>query len=395
MRSVLQILADFNDFSLVVSDSVSGNITLRLLEVPWDQALDLVLKSRALDQRMVGSVLYVAPADEISSMELKELESNLQVEALAPLQTEYLTINYAVATEILTLLSGSEGGGMLSERGTASVDARTNILIVRDTVLVIQEIKEMLLLLDVPVQQVLIEARIVNAETSFSKALGVRWGGLQTFPDAGDSFSIGGNLGGVAGTEDLGLLVDLATPGASSSIALGYAGGKGMLQLELSALEDSGNGEVVAQPKVTTQDQQLARIESGLQIPYQAQAGGTAGGSTTEFVDAVLSLEVTPQITPDGRIIMLLDIHQDSVVPGVGGVPAISTNSVTTRVLVGDGETIVLGGVFREEILTTVSKTAVLGDLPYVGSLFKRTVKGDTKTELLIFITPSIINELL
>ena len=190
------------------------------------------------------------------------------------------------------------------------------------------------------------------------------------------------------------LVVDMGVEQASS-IALGFAGNKGMLELELSALESSGNGEVIAQPKVTTQDQQLARIESGVQIPYQAQAGGTAGGSTTEFVSAVLALEVTPQITPDGRINMLLQINQDSVVPGAGAVPAIATNSVITRVLVNDGDTIVLGGVFREEITTTVTKTPVLGDLPYVGNLFKRTENAETKTELLIFITPSIINELL
>jgi type IV pilus assembly protein PilQ len=192
------------------------------------------------------------------------------------------------------------------------------------------------------------------------------------------------------------LTVDLGVTNAPASIALGYAGDNGLLQLELSALEASGNGEVIAQPKVTTQDQQTARIESGLQIPYQALAGGTAGGTTTQFITAALSLEVTPQITPDGRIIMLLDIHQDSAVPGSGGgAPAISTNSVTTRVLVNDGETIVLGGVFREETTTTVTKTPLLGDLPYVGNIFKRTEESETKTELLIFITPSIINEIL
>jgi len=268
----------------------------------------------------------------------------------------------------------------------------------------------------------------VNASTSFSDALGVRWGGGQTFPGSGDRFVLAGSqeasiefgnnianrnqaiaqgiLGGVSVEETLAsnplqpptfpgaLVVDMGVEQASS-IALGYAGNKGLLELELSALESSGNGEVIAQPKVTTQDQQLARIESGVQIPYQAQAGGTAGGSTTEFVSAVLALEVTPQITPDGRINMLLQINQDSVVPGAGAVPAIATNSVTTRVLVNDGDTIVLGGVFREEVTTTVTKTPVLGDLPYVGNLFKRTENAETKTELLIFITPSIINELL
>ncbi len=429
VRTVLQILADFNDFSLVVGDNVSGNITLRLVNVPWDQALDLVMRSRDLDQRLVGNVLYVAPAAEIAAFELQALESTQQVEALAPLVTEYIEVNYAVASELLTLLQSEGGGGLLSERGRASVDTRTNTLIVQDIATVLDSIRGLLARLDVPVRQVLIEARIVNAATTFSKALGIRWGGAQTFPQFGDDFILSGNLTGVnqvgtglndfnravaaavaGGTpldEALGitpqpiieiaetLFVDLGVTNPSSSIALGYAGNNGLLQLELTALEASGNGEVIAQPKVTTQDQQTARIESGLQIPFQSQAGGTAGGTTTEFVTAALSLEVTPQITPDGRIIMLLDIHQDSVVPGSGAVPAISTNSVNTRVLVNDGDTVVLGGVFREEVTTTVTKTPLLGDLPYVGNLFKRTEDTENKTELLIFITPSIINDIL
>lgn len=438
VRAVLQILADFNDFSLVVGDNVTGNMTLRLANVPWDQALDLVLRTRGLDSRLVGNVLYVAPAAEIAAAEVAELESTQQVEALAPLVTEYIEVNYAEAINLLALLQGAGsggtegggGGGILSDRGRATVDERTNTLIVQDVETVLRDIKALMTRLDVPVRQVLIEARIVNATTSFSKALGIRWGGAHTLPNTGDRFILSGSLESslqtgnnistfnraiatavaagtpldeaLAVTQRLGtsfpdaLSVDLGVTGAPSSIALGYAGNNGLLQLELSALEASGNGEVIAQPKVTTQDQQTARIESGLQIPYQAQAGGTAGGSTTEFVTAALSLEVTPQITPDGRIIMLLDIHQDSVVPGaVGTVPAISTNSVTTRVLVNDGDTVVLGGVFREEVTTTISKTPFLGDLPYVGNIFKRTENTEGKTELLIFITPSIINDLM
>jgi type IV pilus assembly protein PilQ len=449
VRAVLQILADINDFSLVVPDSVTGSITLQLDEVPWDQALDIVLRSRNLDKRLVGTVLYVAPAAEIATAELEALQSSQEADTLAPLVTEYIEINYAVASAMLTLLQGESSGaaggdagaaapaagggatrgGILSPRGRASVDERTNTLIVQDVQPVIDDVRILIARLDVPVRQVLIEARIVNASTSFSQALGIQWGGAQAFPAAGDQFILGGSM---ATTAELGnsltsfnqaaanaiiagtpiqeflatnsvdpvrfpeaLAVDLGVPGATSTIALGYAGNNGLLQLELSALEASGNGEVIAQPKVTTQDQQTARIESGLQIPYQAQAGGTAGGSTTEFVTAALSLEVTPQITPDGRIIMLLDIHQDSVVPGSGAVPAIATNSVTTRVLVNNGDTVVLGGVFREETTTTISKTPILGDLPYVGNIFKRTDETESKTELLIFITPSIINEIL
>tara|TARA_R100001143_G_scaffold62286_1_gene65190 strand:+ start:1904 stop:3964 length:2061 start_codon:yes stop_codon:yes gene_type:complete len=395
IRQVLQIFAEFQDFSLVVSDAVTGNITLRLVDVPWDQALDLVLRSRGLGQRLEGNVLYVAPAADIAQAERQELEANQEVESLVPLQTAYIPVNYAVASEMLTLIQGGEGGGILSDRGTATVDTRTSTLIVRDAPVVLNEVRSMLQRLDVPVQQVLIEARIVNAETNFSDALGIRWGGVQTFPEFGDEFILSGSLNGFGTSfSENQLIVDLGASGANSSFAIGYAGDNGLLQLELAALEDSGNGEVIAQPSITTQDQQTARIESGIQIPYQAQAGGTAGGSTTEFVTAALSMEVTPQITPDGRIIMMLDIHQDSVTPGSGDVPAIATNNVLTRVLVDDGDTVVLGGVYREEAVTTVSKTMVLGDLPYIGNLFKRTINSETKTELLIFITPSIINEI-
>ena len=428
IHSVLSLLAEVNDFSLVVSDAVSGNVTLRLVNVPWDQALDMVLRSEGLGQRIEGTVMYIAPAADIAQAELLELENSQQQVNLAPLVTEYIEVNYAEATILAELLAG-ESGSILSDRGTAAVDERTNMLIVQDVASVLEDVRDMVSRLDIPVRQVLIEARIVNASTNFSDALGIRWGGAQTFPGSGDRFLLTGSqeasveygrnlaqynqavnsaiLGGATVQEAQinniltppsfpdALAVDMGIDSAPSSIALGYAGNKGLLELELSALEASGNGEVIAQPKVTTQDQQQARIESGVQIPYQSQAGGTAGGTSTEFVAAVLALEVTPQITPDGRINMLLTINQDSVVPGAGAIPAISTNMVTTRVLVDDGDTIVLGGVFREEVTTTVTKTPVLGDLPYVGNMFKRTTNEETKTELLIFITPSIINDVM
>jgi len=428
IHSVLSLLAEVNDFSLVVSDAVSGNVTLRLVNVPWDQALDVVLRSEGLGQRIEGTVMYIAPAADIAQAELLELENSQQQVNLAPLVTEYIEVNYAEATILAELLAG-ESGSILSDRGTAAVDERTNTLIVQDVASVLEDVRDMVSRLDIPVRQVLIEARIVNASTNFSDALGIRWGGAQTFPGSGDRFLLTGSqeasveygrnlaqynqavnsaiLGGATVQEAQinniltppsfpdALAVDMGVDSAPSSIALGYAGNKGLLELELSALEASGNGEVIAQPKVTTQDQQQARIESGVQIPYQSQAGGTAGGTSTEFVAAVLALEVTPQITPDGRINMLLTINQDSVVPGAGAIPAISTNMVTTRVLVDDGDTIVLGGVFREEVTTTVTKTPVLGDLPYVGNMFKRTTNEETKTELLIFITPSIINDVM
>lgn len=431
VRAILQILADFNDFSLVVGDNVTGAMTLRLDDVPWDQAVDLVLRLRSLGMRQVGKVMYVAPSTELAESEMRELQSNQQVAELAPLVTEYFEVNYAEADQLLTLLQAAgEGatGGVLTPRGRASVDARTNTIIVQDVEQVLNQVRDLISKLDVPVRQVLIEARIVNASTSFSEALGIRWGGAQTFPGASDRFLLSGSMNSnielgnnmtdyaqtinsaVAGGSTLAeaiatntlqapsfpdaLVVDMGIE-APSSIALGYAGNTGLLQLELAALEASGNGEVIAQPKITTQDQQPANITSGVQIPYQSQAGGTAGGTTTQFVTAALSLQVTPQVTPDGRIIMELEIHQDSVVPGSGAVPAIATNSVTTRVLVNNGDTVVLGGVFREEVTTSVSKTPILGDLPYVGNVFKRTEDSRSKTELLIFITPSVINELL
>ncbi len=474
VRSVLQLLAEENNLNLVASDAITGNITLQLEDVPWDQALNLVLQSRNLAQRLVGNVLYVAPANEIAAQEQQALDASRQAEALAPLQTEFIQVNYADAANILTLLTGSPTGsaaatpapaadpaapaaavapesgatGVLSSRGTATVDARTNIIIIRDVAEKLEEVRELLSKLDVPVRQVLIEARIVNVSTDFGRDLGIRWGGAGR-TDSSDGFRYGGTqaatleqqnnrvaesaaiqealaAGEAARVQALqdgtdpslvgaivaqaiaavpipvgstsfpdALAVDLGVQDDSaSSFSVGFTSNSGLIELELSALESSGNGEVIARPKVTTQDKVTATIQSGVRIPYQAQAGGTAGGSTTEFVDAVLSLEVTPQITPDGRIIMQLDIHQDSVAPGTGNVPAINTNSINTSVLVENGDTIVLGGVFREETTTTETKTPVLGDVPYLGRLFKRTNNENRRTELLIFITPRIIAEI-
>ncbi len=464
VRSVLQILADENDFNLVTSDAVTGNVTLHLENVPWDQALNIVLQSRGLAQRLIGNVLYVAPASEIATQEQQALEADRQAQALAPLHTEYVQVNYADAGNILTLLTGSISGdsvgtagaegaatapaGILSARGTATVDPRTNIIIIRDVAEKLEEVRELLSRLDIPVRQVLIEARIVNVSTDFGRDLGIRWGGAGR-TDSSNGFRYGGSQGATLeqqnnrvaesiaiqnamsageaarlqalqdgtdpsligaivaqaissipipiGTTSFpdALTVDLGVQDENaSSFSIGFSRNSGLIELELSALESSGNGEVIARPKVTTQDKVTATIRSGVRIPYQAQAGGTAGGSTTEFVDAVLSLEVTPQITPDGRIIMQLNIHQDSVAAGTGNVPAINTNSVNTSVLVENGDTIVLGGVFREETTTTETKTPLLGDVPYLGRLFKRTNNASRRTELLIFITPRIIAEL-
>lgn len=468
IRSVLQILADVYDFSLVAGDGVSGNITIVLDNVPWDQALELVLRTQNLGSRLEGNVLYVAPANEIAAQEQLELEAAQQAQALAPLFTEYLQVNYADAGDIMALLTGENSGavgivetagataatpapsgGILSSRGTATVDARTNIIIVRDIEEKLEEVRAMMARLDVAVRQVLIEARIVNVSTNFGRDLGIRWGGAGSLTGTGDNFRYGGSQaatleqgnGRVAqevaiqnaliagetarvqalqdGTDPslIQTLVDQAIAGVpipsisttfpdalavdlgvsspdASSFSIGYTGSSALIELELSALESSGNGEVIARPKVTTQDKVEALIQSGVRIPYQSQAGGTAGGSTTEFEEAVLSLTVTPQITPDGRINMELDIRQDSVAPGGGDIPAINTNQVTTSALVNNGETIVLGGVFREESTTTETKTPILGDIPYLGRLFKRTANASRRTELLIFITPKIISEI-
>lgn len=468
IRSVLQILADVYDFSLVAGDAVSGNITIVLDNVPWDQALELVLRTQNLGSRLEGNVLYVAPADEIAAQEQLELEATQQAQALAPLFTEFLQVNYADASDIMALLTGENSGtvdiagiagapdgavapsgGILSSRGTATVDERTNIIIVRDIEEKLEEVRAMMARLDVAVRQVLIEARIVNVSTNFGRDLGIRWGGAGSFTGTGDNFRYGGSqaatieqgngrlsqevalqnalIAGEAarvqalqdGTDPslIQSLVDQAIAGVpipslsttfpdalaidlgvassdASSFAIGYTGNSALIELELSALESSGNGEVIARPKVTTQDKVEALIQSGVRIPYQSQAGGTAGGSTTEFEEAVLSLTVTPQITPDGRINMELDIRQDSVAAGSGDIPAINTNQVTTSALVNNGETIVLGGVFREESTTTETKTPILGDLPYIGRMFKRTASASRRTELLIFITPKIIAEI-
>lgn len=472
VRSVLQILADYYEFNLVVGDAVSGNITIEMNNVPWDQALEMVLRTQNLDSRLEGNVLYVAPSDEIAAQDQMELQQAQQAQALAPLFTEFVQVNYANADNILALLTGegaggavaggavpiaggeggggpvANAGGILSPRGTATVDERTNIIIVRDTEDKLEEVRAMLARLDIAVRQVLIEARIVNVSTDFGRDLGIRWGGAGSL-QTGDNFRYGGSqaatlqennnrlarqnaiqeallAGDQARLDALqngsdpslvealvnqainavpipqgeitfpdALAVDLGVQSQeASSFSIGYTGNSSLIELELSALESSGNGEVIARPKVTTQDKVTAEIRSGVRIPYQSQAGGTAGGSTTEFEDAVLSLQVTPQITPDGRINMELQIQQDSVAAGSGAIPAINTNEVTTSALVNDGETIVLGGVFREENTTTETKTPILGDIPYVGRLFKRTANQRRRTELLIFITPKIIADI-
>lgn len=410
VRSVLQLIADFTDLNLVASDSVAGSITLRLRNVPWDQALELVLKTKGLAKRKVGNVLLVAPAEEIAEQEKLELEANKQVAELAPLQTEFVQVRYAKAADLATLIGADQG--LLSERGSAVVDARTNTILIQDTGLNLQKVRDAVGVLDVPVRQVLIEARIVIARTTVGEDLGVRWGGKGFKNSSGNALTAGGSLNSVnegrtiisndlAGTarsaintNSSDMFVDLAvTDAGTSSFAVGVQAFDYLLDLELSALETSGNAEIVSQPRVITADGQTAKILSGVEIPYEEAS--SSGATSISFKEAVLKLEVTPQITPDDRIIMDLSINQDSIGEQTLAGPAIDTNEIETQVLVSNGETIVLGGIFKTEEITAVTKTPFLGDLPLIGALFRRTHYEELKSELLIFITPRLVKDTL
>lgn len=408
VRSVLQLIADFTSLNLVASDTVSGRITLRLQNVPWDQALDLILKTKGLDKRQIGNVLLVAPADEIAAREQLELESQAQIESLAPLRTEYVRVNYAKAAEMETLIKTE--GSLLSSRGSVTVDERTNTLIIQDTERKLEDIREVIRILDVAVQQVLIEARVVIATNDLTDELGIRWGGLafqgNRIARDGRGFSFTGNATnslnfgvGVMNGDD----IEIESPGdmvvdfgvqseRASRFSLGFVDvSAGILELELSALAAEGQGEVVATPKVLTADQQPAMIASGTQIGYQEAS--SSGATAVSFINAELRLEVTPRITPDGRIIMDLKVNNDSVGQIIAGIPSINTNRVETTVLVNDGETVVLGGIFQQEKRSGVEKTPFLGDLPWIGRLFRRDYQSDNKQELLIFITPRLLKD--
>lgn len=405
VRSVLQIIAEFTGLNLVASDSVQGNITLRLKDVPWDQALDLVLKTKGLDKRQMGSVLLVAPAQEIAAREKAELETLKQSEDLAPLKTQYIALNYAKAADLVKLLNSKQS--ILSKRGTAVVDERTNTLLVKDTSLNLGRVKSLIKVLDVPVKQVLIEARIVVANTSVGEELGIKWGGAGVAGGKKNVF-LGGSQKTIAEGSQIGFgrnsntlskynlndanMVDFGVAnGQASTFAIGYQAADFLLDMELAAIETEGNAEIISQPRVITADGQKASIESGKEIPYQQAS--SSGATNVAFKSAVLKLEVTPQITPDNRIIMNLVINQDSIGENTTAGPSINTNIVKTQVLVNNGETVVLGGIFRSEEVTTVAKTPFLGDLPLIGRLFRYTKHKDTKNELLVFITPKLMQE--
>jgi type IV pilus assembly protein PilQ len=410
VRAVLQLIADFTELNLVASDTVAGRITLRLQNVPWDQALELVLRTKGLDKRQVGNVLMVAPAAEIAERERQQIEANKQIAELAPLQSEFIRIRYASAASVVTLFeAGSEDGGtLISSRGSVIVEPRTNSLIVTETASKLTEIRALIDLVDIPIRQVMIEARIVIAQSDLEEQLGIEWGGgfiennfnSNVLSVSGDTANVAGlNQSVINGTASSvnypgALLVDLGVANRAGGFAVGFTSEDLFLTAELSALEAAGTGEVVSQPKVITGDKQKAVIKSGTEIPYQE--GSLSGQNTTAFKEAVLQLDVTPNITPDDRILLDLVITQDSVgdlVPsGQGGfIPSIDTTELTTQVLVGNGETVVLGGVFRTENIQTVSKVPFFGDIPYVGALFRNESNSKTKTETLIFITPRIL----
>lgn len=429
VRRVLQLLADFTDINMVAADSVQGNITLRLKEVPWDQALDIVLKTKNLDKRRNGNVIWIAPVTELIKAEEEEAKALKQSVALAPIQTEYMQLSYAKATDIEKLITQNKGasssGGssnttnnddkesLLSSRGSVSIDARTNTIIVNDTQPFIDKIRNMVDLLDVQVKQVMVEARIVRATTDFTKEMGVKWGILSQGITNNNSLLVGGSdttlwdlrdpqesdLGGytyeIQRPQNLNVDLGVTSPGASR-IAFGLISlSDFMLDLELSALQADGYGEVISTPKVLTADKQKATVESGFEVPYQSsESGGVNPVSKTEFKDVVLKLDVTPSITPDGKVQMQLDIKNDSIA-GVTpmGEYYLNKNQLNTNVLVENGETVVLGGIFEQQTVNQQTKVPFLGDIPYVGRLFRKDLKSDNKRELLIFVTPRIVND--
>jgi len=420
-RSVLQLLAETSGKNIVVSDTVQGNVTLRLRNVPWDQALDIVMTTKGLDMRQNGNVIMVAPAEEIAARETADLEAQLAIQELEPVYSEFLQVNYAKASDLADLITAGDKGSMMSERGSIGVDDRTNTLLVQDTAERLQDIRRMVRTLDIPIKQVLIESRIVVVNDDFSRDLGVRLGVTGFNEDNGDLIVTSGTG---TGTDTMinSALDNLADPAngtvypiqvpllnnrynvnvplsenAAGRFSLAVLQSDYLVDLELTALEAEGRGEIVSTPRVITANQKEATIKQGVEIPYQQSA--SSGATTIQFKEAVLELTVTPQITPDNNIIMDLKVHKDNVgeiisTGGVGGtVPSIDTRSVETQVLVADGQTVVLGGIYETERRETVVKVPFLGDIPFVGAMFRSKQRTDNKAELLIFVTPRILEE--
>jgi type IV pilus assembly protein PilQ len=419
-RAVLQLLAETSGQNIVVSDSVQGNVTLRLQNVPWDQALDIVLRTKGLDKRQDGNVIYVAPTEELAAREKQQLEANKALTELAPVRTEYLQVNYAKASDLAGLIRSQGKTSLLSDRGNISIDERTNTLLLQDTADRLADIRRLVQTLDIPVRQVLIEARIVIVNDDFSRELGVRFGGAFVGDYGGDGLAYVGsggldavpgesgpsispnNPGGLNGnvvqtpTVNDRYMVNLPIANPAGKIAMTLLDSDYVVDLEITAAQREGRGEVVSAPRVITANGKEAVIEQGTEIPYQESS--SSGATTTQFKKAVLSLKVTPQITPDDRIILDLTVSKDSigqVLPSATGgfVPSIDTREITTQVLVNDGQTVVLGGILETERRDTVNKVPFLGDIPGLGVLFRSKSRTDNKDELLIFVTPKILRE--
>jgi len=421
-RAVLQLLAETSGKNIVVSDTVQGNVTLRLRNVPWDQALDIVMTTKGLDMRQNGNVIMVAPAEEIAARETADLEAQLAISELEPLYSEFLQVNYAKASDLAALITGNTGGkAMLTDRGSVGVDDRTNTLLVQDTAESLQDVRRMVRALDIPIKQVLIESRIVVVNDDFSRDLGIRLGVTAFNENSSDGLTAISGTGQGTDTMINSALNNLADPAngtiypvqvptlanrynvnvpiadPAGRFALAVLESDYLVDLELTAMEAEGRGEIVSTPRVITANQKEARIEQGVEIPYQQSA--SSGATTIQFKKAVLSLTVTPQITPDNNIIMDLRVHKDSVgetisTGGLGGtVPSIDTRNVETQVLVADGQTVVLGGIYETERRETIKKVPFLGDIPFAGALFRSKQRVDNKAELLIFVTPRILEE--
>ncbi len=413
VRAVLQVIADFTGLNVITSDTVGGSLTLRLKDVPWDQALDIILQSKGLDMRKTGNVVWIAPRDELATREKLALESRSQIADLEPLRTESMQVNYQKAADFQKLLA-DPAQKILSKRGSAVVDVRTNTVFVQDTPSRLEEIRKLLKQIDIPVRQVMIESRIVEANDTFSRNLGARLG---YHDQAGQGFKIGsgsgntrglfgGNLndtgfhsGQIAGAPSFtdSLAVNLPAQGVSGanpgvfSFILSNSTGTKFLNLELSALQADGKGKIISSPRVITADQIEATIEQGTEIPYQQAT--SSGATSVSFRKASLSLKVKPQITPDNNVIMSLKINKDSVGQNTLAGPSIDTKQVITEVLVENGGTVVIGGIYTQDDRSTTTKVPVLGDLPFVGFMFKNNQRVDDRRELLIFVSPKILKD--
>ncbi len=413
IRSVLDIIADFSELNIIASDAVKGEITLRLNNVPWDQALDIILKSHGLSMRENGNVIMVAPSNEVIAQEKQELEAKKQAEEVSPLQSELIQVNYAKAQDMANLIKG-EDSALLSPRGSVSVDIRTNSLLVLDTPEKLVELRRLISQLDIPVRQVLIESRIVIANDGFSKDLGIRFGATGIRQQGGSTLMTTASGNGTntmvnsaaANLQNSSSAFPIALPGLSDrlnvnlpvsaptgNIAFAILGSDYLLDLELSAMQAENRGEVVSSPRVITSNQREATIEQGTEIPYITPASGASNVPAVAFKKAVLSLKVTPQITPDDRVLLDITVNKDRVGKIFQGIPSIDTKEVTTQILIKNGDTVVLGGVYEQVKRNDTSQVPLLGDIPYLGALFRRTQRVDTKDELLIFVTPKILKE--